>query len=474
MKRHQLNGQIGTDPNFVHATHTGHSKANVKATDAMPELKLTPEEQDIMDGKRGELLQKSIKTICDYGRLFGAEKLVDLDCAPHMAMSWGSDGVEPFLKIYKQLADAGLKTYAPFTADPKPMDFDALPMTKEETDMANKIYNRMDELEEINLSLGMIKGYWSCACYLPQMGNTPKYGDNLAWSESSAINYVNSVIGARTNRNSMGIDMLCSILGKAPYFGLMTDEGRKARWLIDVRLSKKPHPEMIGSAIGMKVVEDVPYIIGMDKFIPEINEETAGYLKDLGAATASNGAVGLYHMGGVTPDAIKYGRDLLKEGYQTYVIDDAELKRIYATYPNLWKEQEGTPERVFLGCPHMSYGQMVEWGTRIVDAMEKAGKKLLNKPTYFFGSAPVRADFEKRNSEMVGKLKDYGVSFAINCPMMWCSTPVSGSERIATNSNKTRVYTTARFFFDDALIHLIVHGELPPVAERDTINFENK
>jgi len=87
MKQHQLNGQIGTDPSFVHATHTGHSKANAKATDPMPEMKLTAEEQDIMDGKKGELLQKAIKTICDYGRLFGAEKLVDLDCAPHMAMS---------------------------------------------------------------------------------------------------------------------------------------------------------------------------------------------------------------------------------------------------------------------------------------------------------------------------------------------------------------------------------------------------
>jgi predicted aconitase len=378
-----------------------------------------------------------------------------------MAMSWGSDGVEPFLKIYKQLADAGLKTYAPFTADPKPMDFDDLPMSKEETDMANKIYNRMDELEETNLKLGMVKNGWSCACYLPQMGNTPKEGDNLAWSESSAINFSNSVLGARTNRNSMGIDMMCSILGKAPVFGLLTDEGRKALWLIDVQLSEKPHPEMLGSAIGMKVVEDVSYITGMDKFIPEINEETTGYLKDLGAATASNGAVGLYHMEGVTPEAKKHGRDLLKDGYQTYVIDDAELKRIYATYPNLWKDSDGTPERVFLGCPHMSYGQMVEWGTRIIDAMDKAGKTKIGRPTYFFAGASVRADFIKRNAKMAATLKELGVALPINCPMMWCSTPVSGAERIATNSNKTRVYTTARFFFDDTLTHLIVNGELP-------------
>lgn len=461
-KNHQLGGQIGTDPNFVHATHTGHSKKNAKAG-ALPELKLTAEEQEILDGKKGELLQKSIKTVIAYGQLFGAESLTDLDCAPHMAMSWGSDGVEPFLKIYKQLADAGLKTYAPFTADPKPMDYDNLPMSDKETTVAKKVYNRMDELEEINLALGMKKDNWSCACYLPQMGNTPKYGDMLAWSESSAINFTNSALGARTNRNSMGIDMLCSILGKAPVFGLLTDEGRKAKWLIDVRLDSIPHPEMIGSAIGIKVTEDVSYIIGMDKFLPGgVNEQNTGYLKDLGAATASNGAVGLYHMEGVTPEAIKYGRDILEEGYQTYVIDQAELDRIYATYPNLWKEQEGIPERIFLGCPHMSYIQMVEWGNRIVDAMEKAGKTKTALPTNFFGSIFVKNDFEKRNPELVKKLDSYGVLRPINCPMMWCSTPVSGAERIATNSNKTRVYTTARFFFDDVLTHLIVHGEFPP------------
>jgi hypothetical protein len=116
----------------------------------------------------------------------------------------------------------------------------------------------------------------------------------------------------------------------------------------------------------------------MDRFIKEINEETSGYLKDLGAATASNGAVGLYHMEGVTPEAVDKGRALLNEGYQTYVIDDAELDRIYKTYPNLWKDKQGTPQRVFLGCPHMSYGQMVEWGERIVGAMEKAGSTMLS------------------------------------------------------------------------------------------------
>jgi len=258
MATHQLNGQIGTDPNFTPTTHTGHSRSGVKASHDHPKIELTAAEQEICDGKKGDVLQKAMKTVVSYGELFGADKLVDLGGAPHHAVSWGSNGVEPLLKIYKQLADAGLKTYAPFTADPKPMDPVHLPVTKEEQAAVDKIYNRMDELEDLNMKLGMrSKKDWSCACYLPEMGNTPSRGDCLAWSESSAINYVNSVLGARTNRNSMGIDMLCNILGKAPHFGLLTDEGRQAVWLIDVKTTKLPHPEMIGSAIGLKVMEDV-------------------------------------------------------------------------------------------------------------------------------------------------------------------------------------------------------------------------
>jgi hypothetical protein len=455
----KLGGQVGTDPNYSHATHTGHSKAKAKHTDPQPKLKLTPEEQDIYDGKKGDLLQKAIKTVVDYGQLFGAEKLVDLGGAPHMAVSWGSDGVEPLLKIYKQLSDGGLKTYAPFTADPKPMDPVNLPVTDQEQAAVDKIYDRMDELEDLNLKLGMRnKNDWSCACYLPEMGNTPKRGDYLAWSESSAINFVNSAIGARTNRNSMGVDMLCNILGKAPVFGLLTDEGRQAVWLIEVKTTKLPHPEMIGSAIGLKVTEDVSFITGMDRFKSDID---TGYLKDLGAATASNGAVGLYHMEGVTPEAIDKGRDLLNKGYQTYVIDDAELEHIYKGYPDLWKDKHGDPQRVFLGCPHMSLGQMTSWGKRIVDAMEKAGKDKIGVPTYMFGSIYIKDAFEKQNPDVAKKLKGYGVGIPVNCPMMWCSTPVEMNERVATNSNKTRVYSTARFFFDDALTELIVTGKLP-------------
>jgi predicted aconitase len=240
----------------------------------------------------------------------------------------------------------------------------------------------------------------------------------------------------------------------------MTDEGRKAPWLIDCKLSKLPHPELLGSAIGLKVLESVPYIAGMDAFVNALDDKP-GYLKDMGAATASNGAVGLYHMEGVTPEAIEKSRDLLQDGYQTYIIDDAELDRVYKSYPNLWPDKNAKPQRVFIGCPHNTLGQLKEWGGRIVAALDKAGKDKVGVPTYLFAYKGVVDEFKAKNANLAKIMAANGVVMTHNCPMMYLSTPLESDELVATNSNKTRVYTTARFFLDDELTHIVVTGELP-------------
>ena len=108
-----------------------------------------------------------------------------------------------------------------------------------------------------------------------------------------------------------------SVVGYVPHFGLLTDDGRKARWIVEIRTAKKPEAQPLGSAIGMKVMEDVPYIVGLDRWLGTLDEGTKAYLKDFGA-TASNGAVGLYHVEGITPEAIQQGRELLWKS-QTYI-----------------------------------------------------------------------------------------------------------------------------------------------------------
>lgn len=424
-------------------------------------LKLTPEEQAIMDGEKGEILQNVMQTVVNFGELFGATKLVELQAAPHLAMSWGTDSVFPFIKIFEQLSFAGLKTYAPFTCNPKPMDHENLDPGEEKRIVVGDIYKHHYRLSELYKSLGMKEEAWSCACFVPQIGNTPQKGDFISWSESSAINFANSYLGARTNRNSVGIDMMTAILGKAPYFDLMTDEGRKADWLIDcTKVTKLPHPELLGAVIGLTVLEDIPYVIGMDEMVNKL-DDVMGYCKDFGAATASNGAVGLFHMEGVTPEAKELGRDLLRPGYKTYVIDDAEIQRIFDSYPVLWPDKNAKPERVFIGCPHNTLPQLRWWGDRIVTAVEKAGLDSVVCPPYLFAHSKVTEEFRKTYPELSQKMEKYNVSITENCPVMYMTTPKQSDEIVVTNSNKTRVYSKSRFYMDDDLVHIIVTGELP-------------
>jgi predicted aconitase len=376
---------------------------------------------------------------------------------------FGNDAVAPIIDIFNECADAGLKAYAPYTLDPRPNDLYNLETEPEMQYKIQKCYNLQEELEMVHLRLGAKNmNFWSCTCYWPEVGNAPGQGTNLAWSESSAVNYSNSVLGSRSNRNSGGLEMLCNILGKAPHFGLMTDEGRKAKWLIEVKTTDEPQWSVVGGAIGMKVMEDVPYVAGIDRYLGQVDSISCGKLKDMGAATATNGAVGLYHVEGITPEAIEQGRDLLDEGYQTYVIDDAEMERVRKNYPNLWSKKDAKPTRAFIGCPHNSFHQLYDWSTKITLALTDRGQEKLSVPTYLFASPLVRNHFEDKHPELVRDVKRAGVKFTNMCALMFAIMPGIGqSEFMVTNSNKAREYSTSRFFKDDDLLEVIISGEIP-------------
>jgi predicted aconitase len=272
--------------------------------------------------------------------------------------------------------------------------------------------------------------------------------------------FANSVLGARTNRNSAGIDLLCSLVGKAPLFGLLTDGGRQATWLIDVQTADLPHAQLLGSAIGMRVVEDVPYIAGLDRFLgPGIDEVSVSYLKDMGAAAASNGAVGLYHVEGCTPEAVDMGRDLLVEGYRHYVIDDAELERVLQSYPLLWKRADARPERCFIGCPHLSLEQMRWWAERVPQALQERGQDQVKVETVLCAAPEVVARF-KEDRELLEKARAAGLRFTSICPLMYMNNPLSARRAVITNSNKLRTYSTARFFLDEEVLDTIVRGHV--------------
>jgi predicted aconitase len=265
------------------------------------------------------------------------------------------------------------------------------------------------------------------------------------------------VLGARCNRNSGIMDIMGSIAGYVPNFGLLTDEGRKATWIVKVQCKKKPEAQLLGSAIGMKVMEDVPYITGMQEWLgTELTDEVCAYLKDFGAATASNGAVGLYHIENLTPEAKEQGAGLIAEGAKVYVIDDAELERVKANYPVMWKNADAKPKLCFVGCPHMSLQQLKDWTDRVEAGLKQSGNKKVLIPTVFTTAPAVKAEFEK--TEYAQRLKATGVILSYICPLMYMNNPLCKAMPVMTSSNKLRTYTTARYYTEEEILAKITKG----------------
>ena len=266
------------------------------------------------------------------------------------------------------------------------------------------------------------------------------------------------MLGARCNRNSGIIELMGSIAGFVPEFGLLTDEGRKADWIVEVRCSKRPEAQLLGSAIGMKVMEQVPYVKGLDRWLgTELDEKSCAYLKDFGAATASNGAVGLYHIENLTPEAKEQGEALIREGAQLYVIDDAELERVKQNYPVVWKDPEAAPQLCFVGCPHLTLSQLNDWTGKIESALRANGLPRVTVPTVFTASTPVLREFEKTVN--ASKLRTYGVVLSYICPLMYMNNPLCKKKAVITCSNKLRTYTSARYYTEDEILSIITRKE---------------
>ena len=422
-------------------------------------MELTPEQLAMLNGEQGETMAKVVKTLVMYGEAFGATKMIPVTSEMgHLVTSFGLKVMTPVYDLMQQLIDAGLSSKQKFSVDPKPVD-PKVPSNFAKNLVFNKfMYTKQDSYDAQLRKLGLVgDDAYTCTCYMNEVGNLPQKGDILSWAESSAVVYANSVLGARCNRNSGIIELFGSIAGFVPYFGLVTDEGRKATWIVEVKCKKKPEAQVLGSAIGMKVMEDVPYVKGLTDWIgTELDDVAKAYLKDFGAATASNGAVGLYHIEGLTPEAVEMGESLIAENAQVYVIDDAELERVKNSYPVMWKKPDKAPQLCFVGCPHLSLQQLKEWTDNVCEGLKKSGKKKVTIPTVFTAAPAVCDEFNK--TEYAAKLAATGVTLSYICPLMYMNNPLAKMGRVITNSNKLRTYTTSRYYTSEEILDIITKG----------------
>ncbi len=407
---------------------------------------LTSQQQALLDGEKGETMAKVMKTLVMYGEAFNAGKMVPITSEyGHTVISFGIGVMKPVYELYDKLLSDNAVSKQKLSADPRPLDKN-VPSSFLQDVIFKFMYSSQKRYEEQLRKFGIMRDdAYTCACYLPEVGNVPKRGDILSWAESSAVVYANSVLGARCNRNSGIIEMMGSIAGFVPEFGLLTDEGRKADWVVEIRTEKLPEAQILGSAIGMKVLEKVPYIKGLDRWIgTELNDTACAYLKDFGAATASNGSVGLYHIENLTPEAVDYGEELIREGASVYVIDDAELERVKSSYP------------CFMGCPHMTLQQLKDWTVRVEDGLKASGNKKVQIPTVFTSAPGVISKFKE--SGFAERLEATGIILSYICPLMYMNNPLSKKMPVITSSNKLRTYTSARFYSDDEILDMITKG----------------
>ena len=425
-------------------------------------IKLSPDELEILQGAQGPTLQRVMESVVLYGEALGAECLVDIDGPGHFVIPWSIAGISPSIEMLEELVAAGLKTKYPFTLDPTPpLDFDNLNLAPEVEHAILEMFTDQRHYDELMMSLGLRdKDAYTCYPYLPEVGNIPHKGMILAWSESACAIFANSVLGARTNRNGAIMDLLQNIIGKTPKAGLLTDEGRRADWLIEIRMDNLPNPQILGAVIGLKINSGVPYIIGLNRFLKDTSDpRTMDYLQEMGAMLATYSAVTLFHVENISPEAVDQGRSLLVEDYNTYLIDASELDRLLNSFPVLWDDPEATPEMCYLGCPHLSLRQLYWWVDEIDKEMHIQGTKHLAVETLMCAAPQVLARF-KSDQGRYNRMLHAGVRFSTTCSETIFETGLCNGKPLITNSNKLRAYTSAKFFPEEELVNILVSGEV--------------
>lgn len=426
-------------------------------------VELTQEELDILHGSQGPVMAKTMQTVVFYAESLSAEKLTEIEGPGHFVIPWSSPGIAPPIEMLEELVAAGLKTKFPFTLDPRPpFDFENLSLSSEEETAINEMYKDQVRYDELMIQLGLRddKSY-TCNPYQPEVGNIPEPGIVLAWSESACAIYANSVLAARTNRNGAIMDLLSNIVGKTPYTGLITDQGRKANWLVELKFKELPNPQILGAFIGEQIQTGVPYIIGLDLFLGTgISDENIDYLQEMGAILATYSAVNLFHVENLTPEAVAHKRDLLLQDHSKLTISDVELDSYLSSYPKLWSDNDELPERCFIGCPHLSLRQLIWWSDNIHSSLQSIGRAKVSVETTICAAPQVLETFKSRG-EWYPKLMAAGVELSPTCSETIFETGLCTGKPIITNSNKLRAYTTARFFADEELVDIIVRGDIP-------------
>lgn len=286
----------------------------------------------MLAGEHGEVLERNFRLLVRLGEIYGADRMIPVGSVQVAGVSYKSIG-DPGLEFLEDLANKGAKVKVPTTLNPPGMDLLDWKELGFPEDFAKKQLQVMDAFKRMGIMMTA-----TCTPYL--VGNLPRFGEHIAWSESSAVSFANSVIGARTNREGGPSALAAALCGVTPNYGLHLDENRKPHFLVEVKAELKSNSDFgaLGYQVGKIVKDKIPYFRG-------ISGADVDHLKALGAAMAASGAVALYHVEGLTPEA----KFMNTSGLEEIEVGDKELREAYEKL-NTGKD----PDIVILGCPHAS------------------------------------------------------------------------------------------------------------------------
>ena len=364
-------------------------------------MQLEPEDERILAGEEGETRQKMLELLVALGKVFGAERLVEIKSAQVSGASYktiGKYGLE-------WLTSLDAKAVVPAILNPIGMPRGRWEEMGIDPDFAEKQQAVVAAYERLGIRL-------DCTC-TPYYLYETRYGDHLAWSESSAVSYANSVLGARTNREGGPSALAAALVGKTPCYGLHLAKNRVPQMVIDVHADTSgwgiAEYGALGFYAGKLAGNRIPYFRSIR---PEPDQ-----LKAIGAAMAATGAVALYHVEGTTPEAQKNRFDL--SGLDTVPVEQAEIAGLFSDIP---------VDAVAVGCPHCSPAELAEIARLLTG-------KVVTKPFYVFAAQGVI----DRNARVVDSIEKSGARvFADTC--MVVSPAMEQYRSIMVNSGKALAY----------------------------------
>ena len=373
-------------------------------------MHLTNEEERMLNGEYGNAAKKSMEILSALGDIYGAEKLIKVGSVQIAGVSYHNLG-DAGLEFLDELAKDG-KVRVITTLNPAGMDLE----NWRNLGISEEFARKQNLVIEAFRKMGIIV---SCTCTPYLIGNLPRYGEHIAWAESSAVTFANSVIGAMTNKEGGPSALAAAIVGKTPLYGYHLEENRIPDVHVEVTVELKKFPDWgaLGYCIGKGANNKIPFITG-------IKEASMEELKTFCASVVTYGSKPLFYIKGITPGSEKH-----ETPKEKITVTEEDIKKAYDDI----NDDVSEIEFIFIGCPHTSIKEI----SRVAELLRE--KKISPNIEFWVGSSrPIKQLSDTRGYTKI--IEDAGGKFA--CDTCLAVAPLKGRfKSVATTSAKGCYYS---------------------------------